>query len=206
MVNKENSRKINFRPKERILKYLIENKTPISIRKTSSETDINYKNAYNLIRDLEKGGAIIREAIGNTYPIQVDLSSHPEIINVENKRTKEFLIKHPKINLIRQDIEEIGYPFIIVLIFGSYVKNKETASSDIDICIISDNKQEKEKLIKRLGLLSMKIELQDFTTKEFTSMIEKNQSNLGHEIVKNNIILFGIENYYNLITKWMKKK
>jgi len=37
-------------------------------------------------------------------------------------------------------------------------------------------------------------------------MIEKKQQNLGHEIVKNNIILYGVENYYNLISKWMKKE
>ena len=32
-------------------------------------------------------------------------------------------------------------------------------------------------------------------------MIEKKQNNLGHEIIKNNIILYGVENYYNLIEK-----
>jgi len=50
----------------------------------------------------------------------------------------------------------------------------------------------------------LKLEIQEFTTKEFISMIEKRQRNLGHEIVKRNIILFGTENYYNLISKWMK--
>jgi hypothetical protein len=37
-------------------------------------------------------------------------------------------------------------------------------------------------------------------------MIEKKQNNLGQEIVKNNVILYGIENYYNLIAPWMKKE
>ena len=58
----------------------------------------------------------------------------------------------------------------------------------------------------RLNLLSLKLEIHEFTTKEFISMIEKTQNNLGHEIVKSNIILYGIENYYNLISKWMKKE
>jgi len=31
-------------------------------------------------------------------------------------------------------------------------------------------------------------------------MIEKIQNNLGHEIVTNNIILYGMGNYYNLIS------
>ena len=50
------------------------------------------------------------------------------------------------------------------------------------------------------------MEIHEFTSKEFISMIEKTQSNVGHEIVKNNIILYGIENYYSLISKWMKKE
>ena len=59
-----------------------------------------------------------------------------------------------------------------------------------------------------LNLLSLKLEIQEFTTKEFISMIEKKkkQNNLGNEIIKSNIILYGIENYYNLISKWMKKR
>ena len=95
---------------------------------------------------------------------------------------------------------------MIVLMFGSYVKNKKTEGSDIDICIISDSKEITKKLIQFLNLLSLKLEIHEFTTDEFISMIEKTQNNLGHEIVKSNIILYGIENYYNLISKWMKKE
>ena len=95
---------------------------------------------------------------------------------------------------------------MIVLIFGSYVKNTKTEGSDIDICIISDSKEKTKKLIQSLNLLSLKLEIQEFTTDEFISMVGKTQNNLGHEIVKNNILLCGIENYYNLISKWMKKE
>ena len=37
-------------------------------------------------------------------------------------------------------------------------------------------------------------------------MIEKKKNNLGNEIIKNNIVLYGKENYYNLISEWMKKE
>lgn len=202
-INTGNS-KIEFKPKERIIKSLIENKKPISIRETSSATSIDYKNTYNIVNELQASGAIIKEVFGNAKPIKLNLSPNQEIFNVENKRTEEFLSKHSKLKLIKQDIEEINYPFFIVLIFGSYAKNKEISNSDIDLCIISDSKEKKKKLFNKLNLLSLKLEIQEFTTEEFISMIEKNQKNLGHEIVKSNIILYGIENYYNLISKWMK--
>ena len=52
----------------------------------------------------------------------------------------------------------------------------------------------------------MPLEIQDFNVKEFESMLDKKENNLAKEIIKNNIVLFGTENYYNLISKWMKKE
>ena len=99
----------------------------------------------------------------------------------------------------------IGLIFI-VLAFGSIVKKTNIQKSDIDICIISDNKLKTQELISKLGLLPLKLEIQNFSVKEFESMLEKKQNNLASEIIKNNVILYGVENYYNLISKWMKKE
>lgn len=114
--------------------------------------------------------------------------------------------KNQRLKVIKKYTEEINYPFLIVLIFGSYAKNEKTENSDVDICIISDNKDKSKELQEKLHLLSLRLEIHEFTIKEFISMIEKTQNNLGHEIIKSNIILYGIENYYNLISKWMKKE
>ena len=196
--------KIKLKPKEKIIKSLIENKNPQSIMALSAAAILDYKNTYNIVDEL--AGIISREKIGNTNLIKLNLAPNQEIYNVENKRTQEFLSKNPKLKLIHKDIEEMGYPFMIVLIFGSYVKNTKMKGSDIDICIISDNKEKSKELINKLKLLSLKLEVHEFTTYEFVSMIEKTQNNLGREIVKNNLVLYGTENYYNLISKWMKKE
>ena len=202
----KNEEKIKLKPKEKIIKSLIENKNPQSIRTISGSAVIDYKNTYNYIGDLTTSGAIVQNAIGNTNLIRLNISPNQEIYNVENKRAEEFFLKNPKLKLIKKDIEEIGYPFMIVLVFGSYTKGAKTENSDIDICIISDNDDKIKKLINKLNLLSLKLEIHQFTANEFISMIEKNQNNLGREIIKNNLIFYGIENYYNLISKWMKKE
>ena len=202
----KNESKIKLKPKERIIKNLIENKSPRSILALSGSAVVDYKNAYNIVNELQSKGIITKESMGNTIPIRINLFPNQEIYSVENKRTEEFLSKNPKLRLIQNDIEEIKYPFMITLVFGSYVKNTKTESSDIDICIISDNKKKSRELINKLNLLSLKLEIHEFTSNEFISMIEKTQNNLGHEIVKSNIILYGAENYYNLISKWMKKE
>ena len=203
--NSKKEEKTKLSSKEKLIKYLIEHKEPQSIMSLSGATIIDYKNTYNIVNELQPK-IISKQKIGNTNLIKLNFVPNQEIYNVEDKRTQEFLSKNPKLKLVQNDIEEIGYPFMIVLIFGSYVKNTKTESSDIDICIISDNKDKLKELINKLNLLSLKLEIHEFTTDEFISMIGKTQNNLGHEIVKSNIILYGIENYYNLISKWMKKE
>jgi len=203
MVKSKNDKnKAKIKPKEKLLKYLIEHKEPQSIMQASGAIVLDYKNTHNLVNELQPE-IISKEKIGNTNLIKLNLVPNQEIYTVENKRTEEFLSKNPKLKLIKNYIEELNYPFFIVLVFGSYVKSTKTKTSDIDICIISDNNEKTDELHEKLRLLSLKLEIHDFTTKEFISMIEKTQPNLGHEIIKSNIIIYGIENYYNLISKWM---
>lgn len=207
MVKVENRQKkeTKLSPKERVVKYLIENKNSQSIMAVSGATLLDYKNTYNIVNELQPE-IISKEKIGNTNLIKLNLVPNQQIYSVEDKRTEQFLSKHPTLKVVKKYIDEFNYPFFIVVVFGSYVKNTKTQSSDIDICIISDNKDKAKELQEKLGLLSLRLEIHEFTTKEFISMIEKNQNNLGREIVKSNIILYGIENYYNLVSKWMKKE
>jgi len=195
--------KLNLRPKERIIKYLLEHKHPLSIREISRAISLDYKNTYTIIN---KSTIISKDKIGNTNLIKLNISPNEDIFSTENKRTLELIKKHKKIELIKQDIESVNYPFIISLIFGSYSKGTENNNSDIDLCIICDNTEKVKEIASKLNLLPFKIEIHDFTTKEFFSMLETTQNNVGKEIVKNNIILFGIENYYNLVKPWTKIK
>ena len=207
--NRKNSLKqkngLNLSLKEKILKYLIENKEkPATIRQISKDLNVDYKNIFQAINNLSK--VIYKEKFGNANKIEIKLKSSSEILSVENKRANQFLKKNRRLELIRRDIKDIDYPFLIVLVFGSYVKKTKTEKSDIDICIICDSREETKKLISKLELLPINIEIHNFTAGEFESMVKTKEENVGKEIIKNNIILYGIENYYNLISKWMKKE
>ena len=197
---------IKIGPKEKLLKYLIENKNPVSIRQVSGATFVDYKNIHELVNKLQLDGVITKGKLGNTNPISINLAPNIEIYNVEKKRTEEFILKNPKLKVVKSYIEEVNYPFFIVLVFGSYVNGTNTTGSDIDVCVIVDNEDKSKELRQKLRLLPLKLEIHEFTIKEFISMIEKRQNNVGQEIVKNNIILYGVENYYNLIAKWIKRE
>lgn len=190
---------VKYTLKEKILKFLIENKDKShSIREISQKLNSDYKNTSQALNNLNPQ-VYSKKKQGNTYLIEFIPSSEIETISLEKKRQEEFLSKNPGLKTIKKYIEELGYPFMIVLVFGSYVKNDVRKNSDIDLCIISDNKNQSKELQERLDILSLNIEIQKFTTKEFISILEKRKENLSHEIIKKNILLYGIENYYNLI-------
>ena len=202
---KDKNKEIKLSAKEKLLKYLIENKNPQSILTASGAIVVDYKNTHNIVSELEPE-IISKEKIGNTSLIKIKLVSNQEIFLVENKRTHLFLKENKDLELVKQDIESVNYPFLIVLIFGSYVKKTQTKKSDIDLCIICDNKEKTKEIISKLELLPIKLETHTFTTNEFESMLKTKEENVGKEIVENNILLYGVENYYNLISKWMRKE
>ena len=201
---KSKNRETQFSAKEKLLNYLLENKTPMSIMAASEAIGVDYKNTYNIVSGLQPD-VILKNNIGNTSLIEIKLMPSQEILSVENKRTAQFLTENKSLGLAKKDIDDINYPFLIVLVFGSYAKKAQSKKSDIDICIICDNKERTKSLISKLELLPIKLEVHNFTSAEFEKMLETREGNVGKEIVKNNILLYGTENYYKLISKWMKK-
>jgi len=160
VLNKES---LGLSLKEKILEYLIENKEkPVTIRKISCDLKSDYKNIFQAVVNIHD--LIYKEKIGNANLIRIKLVPAQKIFSVEIKRTNQFLKKNKKLGIIKQDAEETGYPFFIILIFGSYAQETQTEKSYIDICIISDNKEKTKKLISKMELLPIKLEIHDFTT------------------------------------------
>lgn len=95
--------------------------------------------------------------------------------------------------------KEIKDPFFILLLFGSHASGKARAKSDIDLLLIADNPKLTAKVKETVSLMPLDIHFIDIDTKTFLSMLKTTEFNVGKEAAKNNIILFGIEDYYRLI-------
>ncbi|MFT4244588.1 MAG: nucleotidyltransferase domain-containing protein [Candidatus Woesearchaeota archaeon] len=182
-----------------ILKYLIgHNSQKFTIREISKNLGIDYKNTHTSIQKLEHSQNIIKQKIGNTYQIEFNNQLNSKTFEAELERREE-LFQNKNFKLIYNKIKDLCNPFIIVLIFGSFAKKTRTKLSDIDLCVICNEEETIKKLKDKLSLLPLDIDLNDFSVEEFKSMLIANKSNVGKEIIKHNIILYGIENYYNII-------
>ena len=188
--------------KNKIIKLLLESKEEYSIRQIALKLKADYKNTYQAINSLNK--EIFKDKKGNATYVSFSYLMTSEVYIVERKRTN-LLLKNKSFKVINEEVKSLNNPFVIVLLFGSMVKGKISKHSDVDLCVVAEKKVSKE-LYKKLSLLSLPLEIHNFTSEEFQTMLKTKESNIAKEIVKNNVILFGIENYYNLIEKWMGKE
>ncbi len=190
---------------DKIIKHLIENKDKTcTIRQISLALKTDYKNTFMAIGEI--ASCLEIQKIGNSNLIKIKLKPAQEIFSVERKRTDIFLEKNKKLELVKRDIENMGYPFFIAAFFGSSVKGTGTRLSDVDLCIIGDNKERVKELNSRLELLPINLEIHQFSVGEFESMLKVKALNIAKEIIKSNIIIYGLESYYNLVERWMKKE
>jgi predicted nucleotidyltransferase len=177
-----------------ILRLLIENKeSKYSIRKISLIRKINYKSAYNAVKNLHKEGIIDLERLGNNSNCSFNNNFSERVFSVEYKR-REDLLKNKDFKVIFSRLNKVLSPFIC-LVFGSYSKGKNNKNSDIDLLFITDNEKE---INKEISIIP-KVHATIISFDEFVKMAKINDFSVVKEAIKHNIILVGIENYYKLI-------
>ncbi|MBU0469869.1 MAG: nucleotidyltransferase domain-containing protein [Nanoarchaeota archaeon] len=182
-----------------ILKYLIDHKEQkFSINQLAKARKVNYKSAYQNILKLRDKKIIETEKLGNTTNCSFNYKFDSLVFAVESER-REDKLKDKKINSVFRELKNVENPFFIVLLFGSYASGKQTKGSDIDILIIVNDSTLENEIKRNLSILPFDVHCTYLSTKEFKSMINSREFNVVEEVKKNNIILRGVEGYYQLI-------
>ncbi len=195
---------INMRNKDVvIIRFLIERKDEeLNILKLSKELRMDYKNVYSIVKRLEKESLIKLESFGQSNRVKLISQIHPLIFEAEYNRRKE-LLKDKNIVVMLNDFKNaLKSKCYILLIFGSYAKKTQTKNSDIDLMfIVPDGKEELfEKDVHRIAIsLPLPIHPLVFSEKQFLEMVDAKESNVVQEALKNNIILYNIEAFYEMI-------
>ena len=183
----------------KVLNLFVNNKDKsFTIKKVAEALKINYKIVYEEITKLEKDNLIKITRHGNAKVCMFNHNYHSKIVEIEEIRKQE-LFKNKDIKLIYNRIKEVKSPFYCLIIFGSYANRTNKKGSDIDICIITDNEEINKEVQSILGVTPINVHLQNFSSKHFLAMLKSKEFNVGNEIVKNNIILHGIESFYEIV-------
>jgi len=183
----------------KVLKLFVDNKDKtFTIKKAAEYLKINYRIVYEEIMKLEKEEVIKIIKHGNSKVCQFNYKYNSKIVEIEEIRKQE-LFKNKDIKLIYKRIKEIKSPFYCLVLFGSYVSKTNQKGSDIDLCIITDNQDVNRNVQSILSITPITVHLRDFISKHFLAMLKSKEFNVGNEIVKNNIILYGLEAFYEMV-------
>ncbi len=174
-----------------------------SIRKISAKLKKSYPKIYESVRSLEKDNIIKIKRVGNSNICEINLSKEAISALSFLEEQEAFSKKIPNINKIMEFKEFLED---IVIVTGSYAKNKQTAKSDIDLVIITKEKAfKRQKLLENLtSLFIPEIHPVVITYKDFIEMLLDKEENYGKEIFKNRLIFRNSTRYYQLIKEAIK--
>ena len=164
----------------------------------SKVLDIPYASFYRHVERMKENKVFEIKKIGKSKVIKLNLK-HPVLksylANSSFDEKHEFLEKHP---IIKKAIGELK-THDIVLLFGSYAKEKQTEKSDIDIFVIN-KKGNKSLSFSTFELLcKKKINPIFVTKKEFNDMLKDKEENVGKQALKDHIILNNPEGFWECV-------
>lgn len=175
-----------------ILEHLRDKRTVTDIKEALHISSQSLIPTY--LKVLEKEQLVTKQKIGNVYVYDIHFSN-PEVFLYLELRSWDSLSKEPK-RVLQAITRKTLDP---ILIFGSYAKGTSTKKSDLDIAIISENKN----LMQALESIEMKslipLDIHIFTEEEFIQMLNADYENLGKEIARNYKALTGSRKIYALV-------
>lgn len=198
--------------KTKILRYFALNlDKQKTIRKVSQETETPYMTANRIVKDLADKNILTMSKLGNSIVCNLNLKNMltKNYLILAEDEAKPFLIKkYPLLIKIDKIIKENENPKFSSILFGSYASQKAEKHSDIDICFITDDKRCMTKILDEFKeiekLHDIEINTLIFTKKQFKDMIRSKEENVGKQIIKNHIILFNPELYWNIVFEEIK--
>ena len=185
----------------KILMKLIETKEKMTIRELAISIKADYKIVHTACSRLLKKGIVHIQNVGNYRQLSLTNNFSEEIFEAEFRRRQDIL-KNKNINLILKEVcKSLSSINFILLLFGSYAKKQENNKSDIDLMFIVPFEAMEKEIEKTLALLPLKIHYLVFTELQFNKMKDSKEINVVKEAIKNNVVLYGIEQYYALLSE-----
>jgi hypothetical protein len=163
-----------------------------------------YTWTFNTVKKLAKMGVIKMETKGKAQLCTINLRSQAAISYLSLLDRVETGSK--KIPHLDELLDEIRTPFFTFLVGGSYAEGKQTARSDLDLCVIVDDSCDPKPIRNALGnkLMIPRPHAFVFRKSEFIDMLLNREANYGKEIFKKHLIAFGADSYYLIIREAME--
>lgn len=188
-----------------------------TINELAKKTGISYSYVYGQIEDLKKKNIMIVEQHSNRKycrPNYKNQGVKTTFAKISNQMAEDFLKKREKIFFVIERLlsvlpQKTDFNLLSVVMFGSLVKGTDFEKSDIDLFILVPSKRKYGEAIEMECVAlsrNFDIEINPLVSEptNLLTMLKDKEHNVGKEILKNKIILFGAEKFWELVFEVMK--
>ncbi len=190
-----------------ILNALDLNPSGVHLRKLSEEVNGSFPNVRRFVNLLVKEGVIKTEHQGNLLNIKLK-ESFSTLAYLKFVHTFRFLELPESVSEnIQFILENLEQKPLICLIFGSYAEQKKDFKKDpLEILFVFQNIKNKKVLSENIKKLSKNKEINTFLIDYsfFKKNLFNKDNDLFNKIKKNNILIIGVDYYYNLLWRNLK--
>ena len=186
----------------KVLRSLLESRAEKghTIVEISARTGSDYKIVHTAIERLAGKGLLAKRRVGKSIEVSLHDKFSEEIFEAEMERREEVLKSKDMKVMLNTIKENMGTALFTLLLFGSHAKKAATKHSDIDLMLIVPDKSGLEKKAESvLSLIPLPLHPLIFTESQFRSMKNSREPSVVSEAITHNIILYGIEQYYEMI-------
>ncbi len=132
-------------------------------------------------------------------------------LNLENPLSIQFLqyleaqnnLNFTQLKIISEIIKKSPIKNYSIIVFGSYAENKQVKSSDLDICLLIENKEAEKKIKPYMNEIKLdhavNIDEHYITFEDFVKMLLREEENLAKQIIKKRRLFYNSEIYYQLL-------
>ncbi|MFT4343319.1 MAG: nucleotidyltransferase domain-containing protein [Candidatus Woesearchaeota archaeon] len=188
-----------MKTEQKILVSFLHDRAGKTIRELSKKIKSDYKITHVAVQRLLEKEILIGKIVGKSTLCQLNNTYFGDDIYIAENTRKQELFKNRSIKQLYLEImRKLDSVFTICIVFGSYVKNTNTKSSDIDLLCISNDVHFEKKMHDVLSLLPLKVHLMVLTEKDFLRLKDSRKPNVVKEILNNYVVLYNIESFYQL--------
>ncbi|MBI4919469.1 nucleotidyltransferase domain-containing protein [archaeon] len=169
----------------------------------SRELKQKYFQTYRTIKNLNKTNDVKIKNVGKSKVVKLDLTRCNQNYVLAESERAEDVCKRISLKIVREDLQKISKNFVCVL-FGSQV-NKPKENSDIDLLFLIPKEYDYGKFenIARNALMSVgNVDVNIAFEESLHEMLAHPEKfNVGNELLKKHVVLYGAEHFLNLLRK-----
>jgi len=188
-----------------------------TINELARKTNISYSYVYRQVEALKnKEILVIEQRSTRKYcrPNYKNPEVKTSLVKISNQITEDFLKKRDKIYFVVEKLlsvlpKKTDFNLLSVVLFGSLAKRTGSKKSDIDLFILVPSKKKYDETIDMECVALSKgfgVEINPIVSEPINllTMLKDKEHNLAKEILKNKIILFGAEKFWELVLEVIK--